>query len=74
MMFTPLVFIPNLYAWSLLGLALLLLIQWEVKLHIHPEWFSDKCNGSLSCANCQEKLCQHKTQLQRFWKKVSGTK
>ena len=74
MMFTPLVFIPNLYAWSLLGLALLLLIQWEVKLHIHPEWFSDKCNGSLSCANCQEKLCQHKTQLQGFWKKVSRTK
>ena len=74
MMFTPLVFIPNLYAWSLLGLALLLLLQWEVKLHMHPEWFSDKCNGSLSCANCQEKLCQHKTQLQGFWRKVSGTK
>lgn len=74
MMFTPLVFIPNFYAWSLFGVALLLLIRWEVTVHIHPEWFSEKCNQSLSCANCQEKLCHHKKQLQGFLKKVSRTK
>jgi len=35
----------------------------------HPEYFTEKTNHSLSCAECQEKLCHHKTQLRTFWKK-----
>ena len=66
MMFTPLVFIPRFYTWSLLGLGLLLLIRWEVTLYRHPERFSEAANCSLSCANCEEKLCQHKKQLRQF--------
>lgn len=66
MMFTPFLFIPRFYTWSLLGLAVLLLIRWEVTLHRHPERFSEMTNGSLSCANCEEKLCQHKKQLRAF--------
>ena len=66
MMFTPLVFIPGIYTWSLLGLALALLIQWEVLLKRYPERFSEASNQSLACSECREKLCQHKTQLQRF--------
>lgn len=69
MMFTPLIYIPNVYAWTLLGTALLLLIKWEVILHRYPERFSEKCNKSLSCAMCQEKLCHQKRQLQSFLKK-----
>ena len=69
MMFTPFLFIPRFYTWSLLALALLLLIRWEVTLHKHPERFSEATNCSLSCANCEEKLCQHKTQLRQFIKK-----
>ena len=66
MMFTPLVFIPGIYTWSLLGLALALLIQWEVLLKRYPERFSEASNQCLACSECREKLCQHKTQLQRF--------
>lgn len=66
MMFTPLIYVPNVFAWTLLGTALLLLLKWEVTLRRHPERFSETTNLSLSCAMCQEKLCHHKTQLQRF--------
>ncbi len=68
MMCTPLVFVKNVYTWSLLFLALILLIKWEYLLKKHPERFSEKCNDSLSCAKCREKLCHHKTQLQHFLK------
>lgn len=66
MMFTPLVFVPGLYTWSLLGLALGLLAEWEILLHRHPERFSESSNESLSCAQCAEKLCHHKRSLQKF--------
>lgn len=66
MMFTPLVFIPSIYTYSLLFCALLLLIRWEVTYKIHPERFLDNTNKSLHCINCKEKLCKHKKQLQAF--------
>jgi len=69
MMFTPLVFIPSLYTWSLLGLSLLLLLRWEITLRLHPERFSDRTNACLRCASCEEKLCHHKRQLRGFWEK-----
>lgn len=69
MIFTPLVFIPDIYSWSILALALILMFVWEVRLHRHPERFSESSNDSLACANCQEKLCHHKKQLQGFLKK-----
>ena len=69
MMFTPFIFIPNVYTWSLLGFALALLARWEITVHRHPERFSEKTNACLSCKNCEEKLCHHKKQLQSFLKK-----
>ncbi|MBP3633469.1 MAG: hypothetical protein J6J43_02720 [Oscillospiraceae bacterium] len=69
MMFTPLVFIPSLYTYSLLGCALALLLRWEITYKLHPERFSEKTNRCMSCAECKEKLCSHKTQLQSFLKK-----
>ena len=68
MMFTPLVFIPGIYTYSLLGCALLLLLRWEITYRCHPERFSDATNRCLHCTNCEEKLCNHKTQLRTFWK------
>lgn len=68
MMFTPLIFVKTLFAQSLVFLSLALLIRWEYVVHRHPEYFSEKTNHSLSCANCQEKLCHHKSQLKTFWK------
>ena len=66
MMFTPLVFVPGFYTWSLLGIALVLLIQWEVLVRRHPERFSESSNQYLACSACPEKLCHHKKQLQGF--------
>ncbi len=66
MMFTPYVFIPNLYTWSLLGLSLLLLLRWEITLRSHPERFAENTDACISCKNCNEKLCSHKKQLMSF--------
>ena len=69
MMFTPLVFIPHAYTYSLLGCALLLLLRWEITYRLHPERFSTATNKCLDCSRCKEKLCAHKTQLRGFIKK-----
>lgn len=69
MMFTPYVFIPNVYTWSLLGMSLLLLLRWELTLCFHPERFAENTNACISCKNCNEKLCSHKTQLRDFIQK-----
>lgn len=66
MMFTPFIFIKSFYTWSLLAAAVALLIKWEMSVRLYPERFSEKTNASLSCANCTEKLCSHKKQLQQF--------
>ena len=69
MICTPLVFIPNIFTWSLVVLSLILLIKWEIYLKLHPEQFAENTNNSLKCANCTEKLCAHKKQLQSYLKK-----
>ncbi len=69
MMFTPLVFIPHVYTWSLLGVALLLAAVWEISAWRHPERFHEQTNECLSCKNCKEKLCHHKSQLRHFLRK-----
>lgn len=69
MMFTPYIFIPHAYTWSLLAISLLLLIRWEISVRRHPERFSDRTNAFITCQNCEEKLCHHKKQLQSFLKK-----
>lgn len=70
MMFTPLVFVPSFYTWSLLGIAIALLLRWEITYLLHPERFSEKTNESLACKNCYEKLCHHKTQLLQRIEKI----
>ncbi len=69
MMFTPLVFIPSLYTYSLLGCALVLLVRWELSYRLHPERFSPSTNRCLDCSRCEEKLCSHKTQLRGYLRK-----
>ena len=69
MMFTPFLFLPHMYTWSLLGMSLILLARWEITYHLHPERFSIWTNAGMSCRTCKEKLCHHKKQLQGFWKK-----
>ena len=69
MMFTPIALIIHPYTLSLFGIALLLLLVWEITLRIYPERFAENTNASLACANCKEKLCHHKTQLKGYLKK-----
>ena len=68
MMFTPLIFIPNVYTMSLVVGGILLLVRWEVTAYRHPERFLECTNPALACVNCPEKLCHHKKQLQSFLK------
>ena len=70
MMFTPLFFVRKSYTWSLLALSVALLIRWELTFYLHPERFSEKTNDYLKCANCSEKLCFHKKQLNSLWKQI----
>jgi len=70
MMFTPFLFIPTLYTWSLLGISLGLLGTWEYLVFRHPERFSPVTNQCLDCKNCNEKLCMHKKQLRSLWKRI----
>ncbi len=71
MMFTPLIYIPNFFAWTLFGLALILLVKWEYVYKKYPQRFSEKTNQSLSCAMCKEKLCHQKRQLIEFRKRIN---
>ncbi len=68
MMFTPLIFIKNIYPYTLIAMAIALLARWEITVRLHPERFSENTNASLACANCKEKLCHHKKQLRHFLK------
>ncbi|MBE6989282.1 MAG: hypothetical protein E7426_00865 [Ruminococcaceae bacterium] len=70
MMFTPLIFIPSWFTWSLLALALLLLAKWEYNHARHGEYFYEETNDTLRCQNCQEHLCSHKKQLISFHRKL----
>lgn len=66
MMFTPLIFIPHPYTYSLVALSLMLLFRWEWNYKRHPERFSESTNACISCKHCNEKLCKHKKQLMAF--------
>ena len=66
MMFTPLIFIPHPYTYSLVALSLMLLFRWEWNYRRHPERFSETTNACISCKHCNEKLCKHKKQLMAF--------
>lgn len=71
MMFTPVLFIKNPFCISIFVLALALLLEWEILYRRYPERFCRNTNEALSCANCKERLCKHKKQLQSFIKKIN---
>ena len=70
MMFTPLLFIPGFFSWSLCALGLALLLEWEFIHWRHPERFYEETNQCLKCVNCKEKLCTHKKQLLKLHAKL----
>ena len=57
MMFSPLLFFPSVYCWSLLALSIAACAVWEVFIFLHPEHFWEGANAALTCASCTDKLC-----------------
>ena len=57
MMFSPLIFFPSFYCWSLLGLSIFAWLVWEFFIFLHPERFWEGANAALTCASCTDKLC-----------------
>jgi len=65
MMFTPMVYLKSFYAWSLIALALLVFVVWEVKVRRHPERFWEGTNQALKCGACTDKLCMRYSKFNR---------
>ena len=63
MMFTPMLFIPNFYSWSLFFTSCVVLIRWELVYAAHPERFWSGSNQILQCENCKDKTCQMKRRV-----------
>ena len=57
MMFSPLIFAGGFYAVSLVILASLAWLIWELCVMMYPERFWDRSNGALKCSSCTDKLC-----------------
>jgi len=57
MMFSPLIFCGGFYAISLVIIAFLAWLVWELCFFLYPERFVEMTNGALRCTNCTDKLC-----------------
>ena len=57
MMFSPMIFLGGFYAVSLIVLAFLAWLVWELCIMMYPERFWDKSNAALKCSECTDKLC-----------------
>ena len=65
MMFSPMIFMGGFYAVSLICLAFLAWLVWEVCIMMYPERFWDKSNAALRCSECTDKLCTQYCQKLR---------
>ncbi len=57
MVATPLVFVGGWFGWTLVVLAAVILVRWELAAVRHPERFDERTNARLTCAQCADKLC-----------------
>ncbi len=57
MMFSPLIFMGGFYAVSLVVMAVLAWLIWELCVMMYPERFWDHSNAALKCSECTDKLC-----------------
>ena len=60
MMFTPMLFIPSFFSWSLLFMSLVVTIRWEIIYAAHPERFWRGSNEAIRCENCTDRFCKIK--------------
>ena len=57
MMFTPMLFVKGFFSLSLLAVAILIWLIWELCVLLYPERFWEKSNAALKCSECTDKLC-----------------
>ena len=57
MMFSPLIFCGGFFSISLVVIAFLAFLIWELSIILYPERFSEMTNVALRCSNCTDKLC-----------------
>ena len=57
MMFSPLIFCGGFFAISLVVIAFLAWLVWELCVLLYPERFSETTNIALRCTKCTDKLC-----------------
>lgn len=60
MAFSPLVFIQSLWAWSIVAVSIIVVIQWEYLYHRFPERFYETHNAALMCRNCTVECTGHR--------------
>lgn len=65
MMFSPLIFLGGFYAASLVILAFLAWLVWELCVMMYPERFWERSNAALRCSECTDKLCTQYCQKLR---------
>lgn len=65
MMFAPLTYIGGFYSISLVVLAFLAWLVWELCVMMYPERFWEMTNVALKCSECTDKLCTQYCQKLR---------
>ena len=55
MAFSPMIFIPSFWTYSILFLSVVIIVQWEYLYYKHPERFYELYNSRLMCKNCVNK-------------------
>lgn len=53
MMFSPLLFIPSFWTYSMVAVAAFILARWEIAYARHPERFFEMSNKALRCSRCK---------------------
>jgi len=57
MMFSPMIFMGGFFGISLVVIAFLAWLVWELCIMMYPERFWEKTNSALKCSECTDKLC-----------------
>ena len=65
MMFSPLIFLGGFFSISLVVMALLSWLAWEICVLLYPERFCEMTNAALKCSKCTDKLCTQYCQKRR---------
>jgi hypothetical protein len=65
MIFSPLVYVRDPYAPTLLLLSFFIFIQWEYLHYKYPQRFSEISNLALRCNHCKDPVCSYKRQLSK---------